>query len=90
MTIRGGAGAGDGERLSAPGGMTAAMTFIVRVRTNEAGSVVGVIEHAGTGRKERFDGVEAISDVIATLMVAVGRRAARPDERRGAAEVDNL
>ena len=72
MTVRRGAGAGDGERLSTPGEMGAAMTFIVRVRANEAGEVVGVVEHAGTGRKERFDGVEAIGRVIASLMPAGG------------------
>ena len=47
------------------------MTFIVRVGANEVGEVVGVIEHVRTGRKERFDGVEAISGVIAALMRAV-------------------
>jgi hypothetical protein len=46
------------------------MTFIVRIGANEAGGVVGVIEHARTGRKERFEGVESISGIIAALMLA--------------------
>ena len=54
-----------------PPGHPAPMTFIVRLGANEAGEVVGVVEHARTGRKERFDGVEAISGVIAALMRAV-------------------
>jgi hypothetical protein len=44
------------------------MTFIVRLDASESGSVAGIVEHASTGRKERFQGVEAISGVIAALM----------------------
>ena len=70
MTDRRGAEASD-ERRRAPGRTVAPMTFIVRVGASETGAVGGVIEHAGTGRKERFDGVAAISDVIAALLKAL-------------------
>ena len=43
-------------------------TFIVRTSETETGRVVGVVEHVKTGRKERFDGIEAISGAIAALM----------------------
>lgn len=64
--------AGDEAWRRTPGGGVLAMTFIVRVGANEAGGIVGVVEHVRTGRKERFDGVETISGVIAALMRAVG------------------
>jgi len=44
------------------------MTFIIRLDSSESGDVAGIVEHASTGRKERFRGVEAISGVIAALM----------------------
>ena len=44
------------------------MTFIVRIDASESGGVAGIVEHASTGRKEKFRGVEAISGVIAALM----------------------
>jgi hypothetical protein len=72
MTDRGGpAVAGDEAWRRTPDGGALPMTFIVRVGANEAGGVVGVVEHVRTGRKERFAGVEAISNVIAALMRAV-------------------
>jgi hypothetical protein len=71
MTDRGGPAADKGARRRARDGGVLPMTFIVRVGANEAGGLVGVVEHARTGRKERFDGVEAISGVIAALMRAV-------------------
>jgi hypothetical protein len=46
----------------------ARMTFIVRLDAREGTGVAGIVEHASTGRKERFRGVEAISGVIAALM----------------------
>jgi len=48
--------------------MTTRMTFIVRLDASGSGSVAGIVEHASTGRKERFSGVEAISGVIEALM----------------------
>jgi hypothetical protein len=72
MTDRSGpAVPGDEAGRRGPDGGVLLMTFIVRVGENEAGGVVGVVEHARTGRKERFDGVEAISGVIAALMRVV-------------------
>lgn len=65
------AAAGDEARRWTPDEGVLLMTFIVRVGANKAGGVVGIVEHARTGRKERFDGVEAISGVIAALMLAV-------------------
>jgi hypothetical protein len=47
------------------------MTFIVRLDASEGGGVTGIVEHASTGRKERFRGVEAISGVIAALMLGL-------------------
>ena len=44
------------------------MTFIVRLDASESEGATGIVEHASTGRKERFRGVEAISGVIAALM----------------------
>ena len=44
------------------------MTFIVRLDATESEGIAGIVEHASTGRKERFRGVEAISSVIAALM----------------------
>jgi hypothetical protein len=48
--------------------IAARMTFIVRLDASESEGVAGIVEHASTGRKERFRGVEAISGVIAALM----------------------
>lgn len=48
--------------------VAARMTFIVRLDASEGADVAGIVEHASTGRKERFRGVEAISGVIAALM----------------------
>jgi hypothetical protein len=74
MTDRSGPAAGDEAQRRTTDEGVLRMTFIVRVGANEAGGGVGVVEHARTGRKERFDGVEAISGVISALMLAVGDR----------------
>ena len=44
------------------------ITFIVRVSMDEAGRLAGIVEHVRTGRKERFDRLEAIGGVIASLL----------------------
>ena len=54
------------------------MTFIVRVTATAAGPVVGVVEHPGTGRKERFEGLDALASVIAALRASVGGPQIRP------------
>ena len=51
-------------------------TFIVRVSENERGILTGVVEHLRTGRKERFDDLESIARVIASLL-------SRPDSAEG-------
>ncbi len=58
------------------------MTFIVRMSGNETGDIVGTVEHVRSGRKERFAGVEAISGVIAALMLNVESRSGTADPPR--------
>jgi hypothetical protein len=53
---------------------TGSIAFIVRVARDAAGGLAGIVEHVRTGRKERFDGLEAIPSVIATLMPIEERR----------------
>ena len=48
------------------------MTFIVRLSATPTGRVTGVVEHPGTGRKERFEGLDALGLVIAALSRSVG------------------
>lgn len=51
-----------GERSDAP------ISFIVRIARDDTGQVRGVVERVKTGAKERFDGVEAISPLIARMV----------------------
>ena len=44
------------------------ITFIVRVSRDDVGGLTGIIEHARTGRKERFEGLQAIVAVIGARM----------------------
>jgi hypothetical protein len=45
------------------------MTFILRlVNIDETGRVAGVVERVKTGEKQRFDGIEAISPLIARMV----------------------
>jgi hypothetical protein len=44
------------------------ITFIVQVSTDEAGRFAGIVEHVRTGRKERFERLEAIGGVIASVL----------------------
>ena len=46
------------------------MTFVVRLSSDEAGRVAGIVERVRTGEKERFDGVAAIATVIARMVEA--------------------
>ena len=62
----------DDAKLRIPDRIVPPMTFIVRLSATAAGGVIGVVEHPGTGRKERFEGIEAISQVIAALRLSVG------------------
>lgn len=44
------------------------LTFIVRLFTDEAGRVIGIVERVRTGEKQRFEGVEAIGPIIARIV----------------------
>jgi hypothetical protein len=48
------------------------VTFIVRLSATADERMTGVVEHPGTGRKERFDGLDALATVIAALRLRVG------------------
>ena len=72
MSERGAPAGGDDARRLIPDLVVPPMTFIVRLSATPAGGVIGVIEHPGTGRKERFEGIEGISQVIAALRLSVG------------------
>lgn|SRR5262249_23562961 len=48
------------------------MTFIVRLSATAAGRAIGIVEHPGTGRKERFEGLDGLAEVIAALSSSVG------------------
>jgi hypothetical protein len=60
---------GEGDVTRQPGETPIrSLTFIVRVSENESGGLTGVVEHARTGRKERFEQLESIGRVIAALL----------------------
>ena len=48
------------------------MTFIVRVAVDEAGGVTGIVERVQTGQKTRFEGTEAIGQLIAGMLAGAG------------------
>ena len=50
------------------------MTFIVRIRQDDTGRLSGIVEQVRTGRKERFDGLEALGPLIGQMA------SRRPDE----------
>ena len=50
------------------------ITFLVRIFPGEAGRFAGIVEHARTGRKERFGRLEEIGDVITALLPVEERR----------------
>ena len=43
------------------------MTFIVRLAVDGSGSVSGVVERVMTGEKHRFQSMDALRDLIATM-----------------------
>jgi hypothetical protein len=69
------------EPVDSPRPITARPTVIVRLDASEGEGVTGIVEHASTGRKERFASIEAISAVIAGLMqgLATSQRDDPPD-----------
>ena len=48
------------------------VTFIVRLSATAGDRVGGIVEHPGTGRKERFDRLDTLGSVIAALSLSVG------------------
>ena len=46
-----------------------AVTFVVRLLLDEAGQVTCVVERVSTGEKERFRGVEALSPLVARMVL---------------------
>jgi hypothetical protein len=44
------------------------MTFIVRIRQDDAGRLSGVLERVRTGEKVQFHGLETLSSAIASLL----------------------
>ena len=51
-------------------------TFIVRLDVDELGRVVGVVERARTGEKERFHGYEMLLEVVSRMAADDGRTVA--------------
>jgi len=45
-------------------------TFIVRLEVDAAGEVLGVVERARTGAKERFRGYPMLGDVVRRMVAA--------------------
>ena len=43
------------------------LTFIVRLTQGDGGALSGVVERVRTGEKERFQGVAALAEVIASM-----------------------
>jgi hypothetical protein len=52
------------------------VTFIIRVRLEEGGSISGMVEQVRTGRKEPVRAIEDVGRIIATIVAA--ERRARP------------
>jgi len=52
-----------------------AITFIVRLTRDSAGTVKGVIERASTGDKRPVDGCEAVGPALAEMLKADRERA---------------
>jgi hypothetical protein len=72
MSTRDGAESRDRTGRLVPEPVVPPMTFIVRVSGTADDRISGIVEHPGTGRKERFDGLDALGPVIAALRVEVG------------------
>ncbi|MBI2206370.1 MAG: hypothetical protein HYU41_21270 [Candidatus Rokubacteria bacterium] len=54
------------------------MTFIVRLSSDAAGRVTGIVERVRNGQKERFEGLEGLAPALA--------RMARPEDFAPAVE----
>jgi len=52
------------------------MTFIVRLTVDGTGAMTGVVERVMTGEKHRFQSIDAMRDLIASMAVAPVRAVA--------------
>ncbi len=43
------------------------LTFVVRLTLGDGGVLSGVVERVRNGEKQRFDGVQALAEVIAAM-----------------------
>jgi hypothetical protein len=48
-------------------------TFVVRIERDEVDRVLGIVEHVRTGAKARFEGVEAVGELIARMLALAHR-----------------
>lgn len=55
------------------------VAFVVRVVTDQAGGLAGIVERVRTGEKERFHDAAAIGPLIARMLEARRGRAERTD-----------
>ena len=61
----------------------APMVFVIRVTQDETGATGGIVERLSTGEKARFQGLEALGDVMAR-MIEAGREGVRSRAGPGA------
>ena len=52
--------------------LSGSSTFIVRVSRDDQDCVIGIVERARTGQKERFRGLEHLAEVIARMLTPEG------------------
>jgi len=52
--------------------LAGSMTFIVRMTRDGRGLLRGVVERVRTGEKERVDGIEAVSPLVARMLARGG------------------
>lgn len=48
--------------------MVAPATFVVRVRRDAAGRLTGLVERVATGEKGRFQGADALAELIQRML----------------------
>jgi hypothetical protein len=53
------------------------LTFVVRLTLGDGGALSGVVERVRNGEKQRFDGVQALAEVIAAMAERETKAAAR-------------
>jgi len=60
-----------------------ATTFIVRISQIDADPLTGIVERVRTGQKERFYGLDGISQAIARMVEREQRARTSPDQSSG-------